>query len=182
MILALAIVPLIHPGPEVPAGVVFSIELKGASNNIVVISPKDSVVMQLKFANRTDHQLAIRIHDSDPYHGKLPFPVDCAVRITGTGGKLLSPADVNGGWYSQFLCWSTTFYKDDERNYRLLKPGDELVYEVDLRDVLTYLGPQPEEWPYNPDKGFRSGDYRFQFRYRDLTSEMFCLAVRSNKP
>jgi len=176
-LLALLVLPVTLIAGQLPDGITLSITLKNADDHRLVIAPNESVTMVLTFSNHSKAPIRLRIHDYDPYHKNLPYPIECAVRITDSAGQLHPLAKENGEWWSQFTCWSTLF-TDDEHNYRNLKPAEVLIYEVALKEVLTVpAGGEPKGWPYDHKKGFKPGSYRFQFRFDSVQSEMFDLRV-----
>jgi hypothetical protein len=175
---ALLVLPGTLIAGQLPDGITLSITLKNANDHRLVITPVQPVTMVLTFSNLSKAPIRLRIHDYDPFHKKLPYPTECAVRITDSAGKLHPLAKENGEWWSQFICWSTTFNDDDEHNYRTLKSGEALIYEVALKEVLSVpAGGEPKGWPYDHGKGFKPGNYRFQFRFDSVQSEMFELQV-----
>ena len=177
-LLALLVLPVTLIAGELPDGITLSIILKNADNHRLVVAPDEPVIMVLTFSNLAKASIRLRIHDYDPFHKKLPYPIECAVRITDGAGELHPLAKENGEWWSQFRCWSTMFKDDDEHNYRTLKPGEALVYEVALKEILCVpAGGEPKGWPYDHDNGFKPGKYRFQFRFGPVQSEMFDLRV-----
>lgn len=163
-----------------PQEVLLSMEMKGAERGHLVAAPRDSVVVRLTFVNRSGKPIRLRIHDFDPEYKKLPYPVECAVRITDNAGKLHPHAKENGEWWSQYICWSALFRKDDEQNYRVIGPEGSLIYEISLADLLLVpAGGEPEGWPYDHRTGFKPGSYHLQFRFGAVLSPVFQLLIKS---
>lgn len=178
LLFALIVLPVTLIAGQLPEGIALSITLKNAHDHRLVVAPDGPVTMLLTFSNQSTAPIRLRIHDYDPYHKKLPYPIECAVRITDSAGQLYPLAKENGEWWSQYKDWSTLFTDDDEHNYGTLNPHKALAYEVALKEVLTVpAGGEPEGWPYDHKKGFKPSSYRFQFRFDSVQSEMFELQV-----
>ena len=178
LFLAFVVFPCAILAESLPDGIALTITLEKAVGGSLDIKSNERATVVLTFSNRTDAPIRFRIHDYDPYHKKLPYPVECAVRITDSDGGLHPIAKLNGEWWSQFKCWSTLFLEDDERNYRTLKPKEDMVYEVALADVLKVPGGgEPERWPFDHLKGFRPGSYLLKVRYGAVVSDAFIIRV-----
>lgn len=168
-----------HALPEsLPLGVDLSMELEGAKAGQLAIAPSDCPIIALHFVNHGTADARLRIHDVDPYHGRLPFPVACQVRFSGADDQPYEKWIGKSGWWSQLATWGTSFYDDAPGNYRQLRPGGQLTYEVALSEVLrVHSGPEPRGAPWDHRVGFMPGAHVFRFRYGDMVSPEWTLQV-----
>lgn len=156
---------------ELPRGVVVSFDLKGARDGALAIRPTDSVTVVLTFTNTTHRTQRFGVHEYDPFHGKLPCPLNCMAR----------DLTIPDTFQSQYVAWSTTFPETDRRNRRKLGAGEKLTVEFPLERILqTWTGGESLGPLWSHLAGFRRGESRFLISYEDEISREFVLHVAAD--
>jgi hypothetical protein len=163
---------------KMPEGVTVAIELKGAAGSSLTIARKDEPKIVLRFTNHTDRKKEVGVYLYHPHHKELPVLLGCAVRFLDEKGNVHPDAKSNGEWWSQYICWSTTFPEGERKNTREIAAHGEVEVEAPLHEILRVpAGGEPEGWMWNQAGGYLLGRHRFQVRFDGVISREFVLNV-----